>query len=95
MRNLGALLAGAGGVAAYVLTAQSTAACITDADCGAGYICETFEFETCNDRNMACEEGEDCKPVECVPTTEIYSSCSRAPCEVDADCGDSMIRSSL
>jgi hypothetical protein len=56
--------------------------CATDADCGAGLVCETVGGTAC-----ACAAGESC---DCPEATEL-KACMPGPCESDTDCGDGLI----
>ena len=70
------------GLAARPAAAQE---CTTDADCGAGYVCQTEQYESCK----ACPDGGMCSPDMC--ETGSYSYCTAAPCTADADCPDGML----
>lgn len=78
------------------------APCTADADCGPGFVCQTNEWtETCDYPQFSCEEDDPAcledqaaqeeAMADCEPTVHSESYCSRAPCEVDADCGDTMV----
>lgn len=76
------------------------AACETDEDCGAGYVCVTHEWEEmdCDYTMPDCEDGDDdCleeaerSMEDCETRTVAESFCERAPCETDADCGEAMV----
>jgi MYXO-CTERM domain-containing protein len=54
--------------------------CETDADCGAGLMCEKDEATT-----ATCTEGSDCPPAA------TFARCIPAPCTKDSDCGDSLV----
>lgn len=61
--------------------------CATDADCDAGFVCESFGTVDCG---FACPEGEACAPPpDCAPM-EI-KGCTPAPCTTDADCPADMV----
>lgn len=58
--------------------------CTTDADCGEGYVCETYS-EPCVD--VACPPDSECPDVSCDPAE--YGTCEPAPppsCTTSADC---------
>jgi hypothetical protein len=85
--GFGALLAaGAALLAPGAATAQD---CASDADCGAGYRCETYEYQSCSGGGMCAPDGE-CTDEPVVCETSEYSSCAAAPCASDADCPDRM-----
>ena len=73
--------------------------CVTDEDCGDGFVCVTYEspMADCDTEMPVCDdEDEAClaniKDVECSPAEPvIVSYCERATCESDADCGDVMV----
>ena len=87
------------GVALVVSYAANAAACESDEECGAGYICETYEYAggcsipipDCAPEDETCWERLDENLVECDPETYTDSYCQRAPCEADADCGTEMV----
>lgn len=87
VRSFGALLAASAALLApRIATAQE---CTNDTDCGAGYRCETHEYESCSGGGMCAPDGE-CTETEPVCETSEYSSCAPAPCASDADCPDRM-----
>ena len=65
--------------------AHAATACMKDADCVKGFICQTSEFAACPD--IACAPNEPC-PV-CTPTTS--SECVPGPCSADSDCATGMV----
>jgi MYXO-CTERM domain-containing protein len=65
--------------------AHADTACMKDADCVKGFICQTSEFTACPD--IACAPNEPC-PV-CTPTTS--SECVPGPCSTDSDCATGMV----
>lgn len=62
--------------------------CTTDADCGAGFICESMGASDC--AQPPCPEGEECPEVDC--TTEEFFACvpDRNACASDADCAEGL-----
>jgi len=63
--------------------------CTADADCGAGYRCQTNSYESCGGA-ITCSSDGGCTeaPGEC--ETVAYSWCTNATCKDDADCPSSM-----
>lgn len=62
--------------------------CATDADCGSGFVCESFGTVECG---YACPEGEKCPdmPADCEPME--LKGCVPAPCNDDSECPDDMV----
>jgi hypothetical protein len=92
------MVVGVGAMGTYAATAAAD--CETDADCGDGYVCTTYEYEMpdcdmpdCDVDDPECaaiveKEREYC---EGAGETVVGSYCERAACETDADCGESMV----
>lgn len=80
----------AGLVAFAVSPAVMAQAQCEEDTCPAGYTCEEVSYDNCV---WACEEDGECTVSDCV--TENYTSCQRAACETDADCGDEMVCQTL
>jgi hypothetical protein len=59
--------------------------CTGDADCGAGYRCQTDSYESCTGEITCTPDGE-CTETE----TVTYSWCTNALCTTDADCPSTM-----
>lgn len=63
--------------------------CTKDADCGAGFVCETSEVGTCAGAAPDCPPNADCPaPPEPTCTTEKISRCSLkiTECKANSDC---------
>jgi len=75
--------------ALFSLTAQAQSTCESSADCPMGYDCQVTGGATC--AQPACEEGQECPPVDCEPQT--FSSCVAVPdaCTTNADCSAGMV----
>jgi hypothetical protein len=89
--SLGATWVGALAAAGAALLFQGSAAraqysqCESDADCGAGYVCNEGSFESC-DGGWTCDDEGNCTEVPGECTTYESNWCSNATCEADADC---------
>ena len=89
------------GVGLASVYATNATACETDEDCGAGYVCTTYSYVTpdCDSQPDCAEDDAECLDKlaeiasDCDGGGEVIedSYCERASCEVDADCGDTMI----
>jgi hypothetical protein len=81
-----ALFAAAAASSPVIAAAQD---CSNDADCGAGYRCQTDSYESCGGSIMCTPDGECTEtPGDCETVT--YSWCTNAICNADADCPSSM-----
>lgn len=68
-------------------TSVNAQECETDADCSAGYACESYTTSCDSGELPPCPDGEDCpEPDPC--TEETYSECVYQPiaCTADSDC---------
>jgi uncharacterized protein (TIGR03382 family) len=63
--------------------------CTGDADCGAGYRCQTDSYESCSGEITCTPDGE-CTEIEDECETVSYAWCTNALCTVDADCPSTM-----
>ena len=82
-----AVLAILSGVTVVSVALPAAAECVTNADCGAGLICEAVNRTVCTAQD--CVDGQICPEPVC-STTEIQD-CVPAPCATDADCGDGLV----
>ncbi len=100
MNPLRSVLGIVAGIVVIVGYTAPAAACETDDDCGAGYVCTTYDWGTtdcdysmpdCEDGDEACLEDAEMSMEDCETQTVTESYCQRAPCETDADCGEAMV----
>jgi MYXO-CTERM domain-containing protein len=81
------LIAAVLATAAWTFPAIAHAECASDADCGTGMICQTFDSQVCT--AYACVDGQPCPAPTCEPVQ--YHECVPKPCMADSDCGDGMV----
>jgi len=63
-------------------------ACVEDADCPTGYVCDVVGGVGC--ATVACPPDEPCpEPEPC--ENQVFMGCVPAPCTDDADCGEGMV----